>query len=878
MPELPTGTVTFFFSDIEGSTRLLQSCGARWPELLARHQVIVRECLRRHDGVEVGTEGDSFFAAFPSAHHAIEAAIEIQRGLLAEDWPDGESVRVRIGLHTGEATLTGEGYVGLDVHRAARIMNAGHGGQTLVSSGAMELARGSLADEIRFVDLGEHQLRDLPAPEHLYMAVADGLPAEFPPLRGVTVNPSNLPIQLTSFVGRDDETRAILAQLAEHRIVTLTGPGGTGKTRLSLHVATVASKDFPGGVYFVPLAEIREVELVLPTIGQALGLVDPGRQPLERIPPLIAGRRCLLVLDNLEQVVEAGSDVAELVQRATDLSVLVTTRIALRIYGEIEFPVPPLPMPNPRDIPLDSSVERYPAVALFAERARAVRPDFAITADNAAAVAEICWRLDGLPLAIELAAARTRLLSPQAMLERFDDRLDLGGGTARDRPERQQTLRGAIAWSYDLLDQEDCRFFACFSVFHGGADLDAIERVAMAGRDPLEQIASLLDKSLLRQDEGDDGSARFRMLETIREYASERLGEREDAEIVRRAAATYYLQLAERLAPSVLSPQSQAVRTMEREHDNIRAGIAWSIEHDVEMALRWLPACWRFWQVRGYLPEAVERSRAVLALDGIDEHPELLAAAEEATGGIYYWQGAMPTAQAHYKAALDLQRRIGDDAAVANALFNLSSSVAIDFDDPFKPVAPEGQAAIDEALEIYRRLGDRAGEGNILWAAMNVRIFAREHDEVRRLGSEALAIFDEVGNGFMTAWAHYMLGANENIAREPRAALPHFRPALQYFLEADDLSGFALVFDGLAASAHLLGDKALAMRLAGAARAVQTEAGSQLGRLNRAWNEFDPEQMLDEPELAAAWDEGTRMSVADAAALGLAWTDPAASR
>ncbi len=875
MAELPTGTVTFFFSDIEGSTRLLQSCGARWPELLARHSQLVREAFGRHGGVEAGTEGDSFFAAFPSAHRAIEAAIAIQRALAAEDWPAGEQVRVRIGLHTGEATVTDEGYVGLDVHRAARIMGAGHGGQTLVSAATVELARGSTGADVRFVDLGEHQLRDLPAPERLFMAVADGLPSEFPPLRGVTVNPTNLPIQLTSFVGREEETASILEQLGQHRIVTLTGPGGTGKTRLSLHVATRASKDFPGGVFFVALAEIREVELVLPTIGQALGLVEPGRQPLERIPEAVAGRRVLLVLDNLEQVVQAAADLSELVRRAPDLSLLVTTRIALRVYGEVEFPVPPLAMPNPRDIPLDASIERFPAVALFVERARAVRPDFAITGENAAAVAEICWRLDGLPLAIELAAARTRILSPQAMLDRLGDRLDLGSTSAGDRPERQQTLRGAIAWSYDLLDEEDCRFFACFSVFRGGADLEAIERVAMAGRDPLEQIASLLDKSLLRQEETDDGAARFRMLETIREFADERLEERDDAGAVRRAAATYYLELVERLASSVLSPESRAVRVMEREHDNIRAGIAWSVEHDPEMALRWLSSCWRFWQMRGHLPEARERARTILALDGIEAHDRLLAAAEEATGGIHYWEGDMPTARQHYLRALEIQRRIGDEPAVANALFNVASSFSIDFEQPLRPVPPDVLETIEEALEIYRRLGDRGGEGNVLWAKMNAHMFAQEHDEARRLGRECLAIFDEVGNGFMKAWTHYMLGSNENIARRPEVARDHLRAALEHFVESDDLSGFSLVFDGLAASAHLLGDRVTAMRLAGAARALQAMGGTQLGVLNRAWNEFDPDAMMADPELAAAWEEGKRMGASQAADLAFAWAEEA---
>jgi predicted ATPase/class 3 adenylate cyclase len=876
MSELPTGTVTFFFSDIEGSTRLLQSCGARWPQLLARHGELMRSAFARHGGVEVSTEGDSFFAAFDRAPEAIAAAVEIQRALAEERWPGGETVRVRIGLHTGEGSVSEDSYVGLDVHRAARIMGAGHGGQILLSAATELLAHGSLGDDIRLVELGEHQLRDLPEPEQLFQVAGEGLTDEFPPLRGVTANPTNLPLELTSFVGREAETRAVLAQLAEHRIVTLTGPGGTGKTRLSLHVAGSASKDFAGGVYFVPLAEIREVELVLPTIGRLLGLPDPGRQPLERIPELVGDRRVLLVLDNLEQVIEAGGDIAELVRRSSELRVLATTRSALRVYGEVEYPVPPLPMPDPRTIDRDGSIGGYPAVALFVERARAVRPDFALTDENAAAIAEVCWRLDGLPLAIELAAARVRILSPQAMVTRLDQRLDLGSAPARDRPERQQTLRSAIAWSHELLEDEERRFFACFSVFRGGADLEAIERVAMAGSDPLDQVASLLDKSLLRQEDTDDGSARFRMLETIREYAAERLEERTDAEVVRRAAATYYLELVERLRPSILSAESRSVLVMEREQDNIRAGIAWSVEHDPHMALRWLPACWRFWQMRGHLPEGQERARRILALDHGNADPALLAAALEAAGGISYWQGDMPGAREYYERALDLQRRVGDEAAVANALYNVASSFTIDLSRPFGPPPPEVQRAIEEALDIYRRLGNREGEGQILWAKMNTHIFDRKSDDARELGQQCLAIFREVGNGFMEAWTHYMLGSNENIARRPDEARDHYRRALEYFVSSHDLSGFALVFDGLAASAFLLGDRQLAVRLAGAARALQVSGGSQLGALNRAWNEFDPERMLSEPDLAGAWDEGRKMSADDAARLALDWAAAAA--
>jgi predicted ATPase/class 3 adenylate cyclase len=869
MTELPVGTVTFLFSDIEGSTRLLQECGDRWPELLGRHAELLRAAWAGHGGVEVGTEGDSFFVAFVSAPAALAAAVEGQRALAAEPWPEGTPIRVRMGVHTGEGVVSGGTYVGLDVHRAARIMAAGYGGQVLISASTEPLLRGSLAADVSLEDLGEHQLRDLPAREHLYSVVADGLPSSFPPPRGLIVHPTNLPIELTSFVGREEETERLRELLGEHRIITMTGPGGTGKTRLGLRVAEAAAGDFPGGVYFVPLAEIREVELVLPTIGHVIGLIDPGRQPLERIPQHLAGRRVLLVLDNLEQVIGAARDLAELVRRSPDASILTTSRSALRIYGEYEFPVPPLVMPDPRRLPAGAEIGDYPAVTLFVERARSVKPDFEVTAENAAAVAEICWRLDGLPLAIELAAARVRLLSPQAMLTRLGRRLDLGSPTSRDRSERQQTLRGAISWSYDLLDEGDRRFFAGFSVFRGGAGLEAVEAVAMDGGEALDRLSSLHDKSLLRQEDVADGSVRFRMLETIREFAEECLDARDDADDVRRRHATHHLELMERLAPRVFDPDAKEVLDrIEREHDNVRAALTWCQERpDVEMALRYLPACWRFWQIRFHLPEAAERARRTLELPGLDAHPALLAGAEEAVGGIFYWQGDFAQARTHYEAALTIQREIGDDAAIANALYNASASYVVDVDSNRYEVDPRGRAYIDEALELYRRIGDRHGEGRVLWASMDVHIFGGRRERAREIGRQCIAIFEEVGDRFMIAWTEYMLGTNENLAGEAGRAATLLRSALDFFEETDDVSGYSLAFDGFAASAYQQDMVEEAMRLAGAASAIQRAGGSDLGKLNREWSDFHPERLLADPRLAAEYELGKTMGHADVIAL-----------
>ncbi|MGZ8563460.1 MAG: ATP-binding protein, partial [Candidatus Limnocylindria bacterium] len=428
MTELPTGTVTFLFTDIEGSTRLTQELGEAWPPLLERHRQIARAAWSEQKGVEVGTEGDSFFVVFASAPQAVAAAVAVQRGLAAEPWPAEARIRVRMGMHTGEGMLSGGSYVGLDVHRAARIASAGSGGQVLLSASTRALVEGSLPEGVSLREMGEHRLKDLSRPERIWDVAIAGVPGDFAPLRTLNAVPNNLPTQLTSFLGRQREIAEAGQLLFDGRLLTLTGPGGTGKTRLSLQIAADASDRYPDGIYFVPLGTISDADLVLPTIAQALGIVDPGMHALDRLAEQVGSRCILLVLDNFEQVNDAAPQVAELLVRAPRISVLVTSRSPLRVSGEREYPVPPLAVPDPKHLPDLEKLSTYESVALFVERAMAVRPDFAMTSANAPAVAEICVRLDGLPLAIELAAARVRVLSPQAIMDRLGDRLRLLSG------------------------------------------------------------------------------------------------------------------------------------------------------------------------------------------------------------------------------------------------------------------------------------------------------------------------------------------------------------------------------------------------------------------------------------------------------------------
>ncbi len=472
---LPTGTVTFLFTDVEGSTELLARVGSdEYAQLIDEHRRLLRAAFADAGGREVDTQGDAFFVAFPSATGAVRAAVRAQRETAATQLP------IRVGIHTGEPSVGPAGYVGLDVPRAARICSAGHGGQVVISQSTRELVEDELPDGVALRDLGEHRLKDLTRPQRLSQLVIEGLSNEFPALRTLENRPTNLPVQPTALIGREREVAAVVERLRrkEVRLLTLTGPGGTGKTRLGLQAAAELLEDFPQGVFFVALAPISDPELVLPTIVQTIGLRESGAAPLvESLGHFLAEKRLLLLLDNLEHLVEAAPSLGELLAAAPQLKLLVTSRVPVHLAAEHEFHVPPLGLPETSHLPEVSSLQQYAAVALFIDRACAVKADFAVTNTNAPAVAEICVRLDGLPLAIELAAARTKLLSPQALLARLEQSLDLLTGGPRDAPARQQTLRATIDWSYQLLGPNEQTLFARLAVFAGGCTLEAAEAV-----------------------------------------------------------------------------------------------------------------------------------------------------------------------------------------------------------------------------------------------------------------------------------------------------------------------------------------------------------------------------------------------------------------
>ncbi len=482
MAELPTGTVTLVFTDIEGSTRLLETLGESYGEVLAEHRSLMRQAFSSRGGIEVDTQGDAFFYAFPRATDAVMATAEAQLALTDHPWPEAAEVRVRMGIHTGEPALSGEGYVGADVHRAARICTAAHGGQVLVSEVTAQLIGQGIQD-ITLRDLGNHGLKDLSDPQHLYQLVVAGLRDDFPAIRSLDSRPNNLPRQLTPVVGREQEIKTGCHLLLEEdtALLSLTGPGGTGKTRLALALGQELLDSFPHGVFFVDLSTTTDASLVIPVVASTLSLRESGAKSItETLADHLAGKQMFLILDNFEQVIDAAPEVSSLLASAPGLKVLVTTREPLRLRGERELQVPPLDLPHPqhRD---PETLATSPAVALFCERAAAVRASFELTRENASSVAEICRRLDGLPLALELAAPRIRTMSPSSLLARLDRSLEVLTGGERDLADRHRTLRAAISWSYELLDEDEKRLFSRLGVFAGGFTPEAAEAVADQG-------------------------------------------------------------------------------------------------------------------------------------------------------------------------------------------------------------------------------------------------------------------------------------------------------------------------------------------------------------------------------------------------------------
>jgi predicted ATPase/class 3 adenylate cyclase len=873
MAELPTGTVTFLFTDIEGSTRLLQELGDdRYSAVREEHEAILRRAIVEGDGVEVSTEGDSFFVAFRSPVGAVRAAMAAQRGLAAHEWSHGGAVQVRMGLHTGEGVLhgpRGDDYVGIDVNRAARIADAAHGGQVIVSEATRGLVEHALPEGASLRDLGEHRLKDIVHPEHLYDLVIEGLPADFPPPRTLDARPNNLPVQLTSFVGRDEQIARIRQLLERTRLLTLTGAGGTGKSRLALQVAGQVLTEYRDGAFFADLSSLTDPALVPSAVAGALGVPEvAGRSVLEAVKDHLRDKELLLVVDNFEQVESAGPMLEELLSAAPKLKVMVTSRVVLSLRGEQEYVVPTLEPPDPQRLPDVLTLGRFEAVQLFAERARAVQPGFQVTEENAPAVAQITARLDGLPLAIELAATRTKVLTPQQMLPRLQQRLSILTSGARTLPQRQRTLRDAIAWSYDLLGDVERRLFARLSVFRGGWTLASAESVCDPeglGLDALDGVTSLVDKSLIRRSEGGDGHLRFSMLETIREFGQEQLREVGDFDEISRRHADHFLGLALEAEPHLTADdQAEWLDRCDREHANIRAALRWAVDGgEAERAEEAAGALWRFWQQRGHLAEGRRWLEEILAMPSGQKPTPSRAKALIGAGGVAWWQQDREAAGAFYEQALLIERELGDPARIAEALYNLAFVVAGDD-------LEAASRLLDESREQFRSVGDERGVAQVLTMQVMPDAQSGNWDRVIVSLEEVVAIWRRLGDRLHLAFDLLWLAFAHGRVGHRQEARSAGLEALDLFCEVENQTGIGITFTDLAFLAAWEGRYEDAIRLAAASESLKERVGGPPGAIGGLL-EGDPvaeaRAHLSEDAAQRAWDEGRAMTVDEAVAI-----------
>ena len=866
---LPTGTVTLLASDVEGSTRLVRQLGDRYPELLGEVQRRLREAFRGESGREVDSQGDSFLYAFASTRAALRAAAVAQRACDAQGWPQGADVRVRIGVHTGEPALVDGRYVGLDVHRVSRICAAAHGGQVLASSGTAKLV-GDLPDGLELRDVGEQRLKDLADRERLYQLVIPGLTQEFPPPRGL--HATNVPRPATRFVGRKRALVKLhtLLLAPDARLVTLTGPGGSGKSRLALELGAELLPAFRDGVFLVPLAAVSDPALVLPTIAQTLSVKEVASEPLaETLAHSLSEKEILLLVDNFEQVLPAAPGLSFLLERTSALKILVTSRAALRLSLERRFEVPPLALP---DVTSRGSLEALlenEAVALFCERARAVNARFEPTTENAAAIADICVRLDGLPLALELAAARANALSPAALLARLGKPFALLTAGARDRPERHQTLRAAIDWSHGLLDEPEQALFRRLAVFTGGWTLEAAEGVC----DPdggleaalLERLDSLVEKSLVYRPEGADADPRFSMLETIRHYALERLDESGEAETVRLAHGRYFVELAEAAYRRRLADEQAWAAKLEREHDNLRSALEWLRSADPPKHVQLAGALAWFWNARSHLAEG--RERLAEALDHAGERAPHVARALAGAALLETWQGATEAAIEHLEQARAIWRELGDRFEEALALDALAYArlVAGDIEG--------GRRDAEEHLALRRELGPPELLNRARTVLALCLIAEGEAERAEPLAAEVLAAALAQGDVRRQNEAYHLLGDCALMQGRCELAEARYGAALRAAWQLGDRAQASVDLEGVAMAVAGRGEPELGLRLAGAAGAALDALGVDMS-VFAFWTSFR-DRYLGRARSAlgaradAVWEEGRRLSLMRAVDLGL---------
>jgi len=875
MAELPSGTVTFLLTDVEGSTALWEQAPEAVRVALARHDTLFEQAIREHGGVHIRPrgEGDSRFAVFTGAPDALAAALAIQRAFTTEPWTTPRPISVRIGIHTGQAQLRDGDYYGTAVNRCARLRGIGHGGQILLSEATAALVHDDLPARATLEDLGSHRLKDLTRPERVFQLATPDLPTEVRPLVSLDARPHNLPLQTTSLLGRDQDVQAVRSLLLRDdvRLVTLTGPGGTGKTRLSLQVAADVLDQFEDGAHLVELAPISDPSLVLSTIAQGLGVRDiVGRPLLDVLIDYLRGRQLLLVLDNFEQVLAAAAVADALLRACPGLCVLVTSRAALQLRGEHEYPVPPLALPDSGRAFTPDALSQYGAVALFIERATAIKPDFVVTNANAPAVAEICARLDGLPLAIELAAARIRLLSPEAMLPRLGHGLTLLSGGRRDLPARQQTLRGAIAWSYDLLPEAGQRLFRHLSGFVGGFTLEAAEAVCngdMTGssgqalrNDLLDEVGALVDNSLVRPEELFSGEPRFGMLETIREYGLEQLARSGELEMIQHRHTTYFLDLAIEAGRQLLgADQVRWLDRLDRDHDNVHAALGRAIDRgNAELGMRMAVSLAYFWYFRGHYSEAQALRAAVLALPAEPHLDGLRAQLLQGAGLLTLLQGDYGTAHAFLNEGVTIARRAGDRSLLIPTLATLGFLTRVQGE------YATARSVLEESVTLARAADDTFHTAMALHHLGLLALEAdRDLDTAWSLNEESLALCRQIDDRRMIGVVRLALGRVARAQGDLGGARALVAEALRLHGQVGDVAIVPQMLYVLAALDADAGRLERAVRLAGAASALGENRGTRVWpvtlRERDAWL-VPTRSVLADDIFERAWAEGQRMT------------------
>ena len=818
MSKLPSGTVTFLFTDIEGSTRWWEGHPTWMAGAFARQEAILRTTVASYGGYVYKMIGDAFQVAFATALEALNAAIDAQCTLQAEPWGEFGPLRVRMALHTGVTEERVGDYVGPVLNRLGRLLSVSRGGQILLTQSTCELVRDALPDHVNLRDLGIHRLKDLIRPEHIYQATAPGLLTEFPAPITLENYPNNLPIQLTTFIGRETEIVAVKQALESHRLVTLTGSGGTGKTRLSLQVAADLLDQFQHGVWFVELAPLTDPKFIPQTILAAIDLSEQaGKPPLELLKEYLSDKKILVLLDNCEHLIEASAKVVEaLLNAAPQLKILASSREALGIAGEFSFAVPSLSLPDIKHLPDIEQVSQYDAVRLFVDRALLVAPHFVMDEENAPFLAQICARLDGIPLAIELAAARLKMMSVEEISRRLDDRFRLLTGGARTALPRQQTLRALIDWSYDLLSEKERLLLQRLSVFVGGWTLVAAEKVCrdsdrssvnstssgatdhpLLSIEILDLLTHLVNKSLvLVIEHTQSGETRFSMLETIRQYAREKLLEAVGGEQVRDQHLAYFVRLSEQAEPELVrSNQVFWLNKLDDELDNLRVALEWALAVKPEAGLQIANVSWLFWYEHGYLQELENWIAQLLAI--YDSPDVLRAKALAVQSRIIAIEGDLEKSQMLARQGLQLARELRDKHVEGLALLNLGHIIAFSGDPG------TGIPMVENSLALLQEAGDTWGQATAISVfAMN----SRDLERSKVFLIEALRLQRELGNPSGIASCLNQLAQNSLWAGEFSVAAQALAESIEIYRKMGSQSGEVATLGYFGSLAYWQGD------------------------------------------------------------------------